>query len=309
VTHDLDAPPDARGSVAPATFPRTPPVRLPLVWFTMLLWLFQVDYTRAQTPPLEFGLAPYIGVRPLMALFDPMAAFLERHLKRPVLLVTAPSLREFDARALAGRYELAMLAPQAARLAQREAGYVPLLRVSDDLYGVFLVPEESPLHSLKGLGRAPIAFPDRFTATAHLGRETVAALGLAPERIVYPPGFQDSLLVSLRLGSHEVVLMNGSAFHQMKPEQKEGVRVLGETRRIAHVMFLAHPGLPPAQQALIRDAIEAFWASPEGQRFSVQSGLSGVRPLTESELRALDPLAREHKRLLDEARMAESDLR
>jgi phosphonate transport system substrate-binding protein len=280
-----------------------------LLWLAALLPFAQAGHARAQTQPLEFGLAPYISVRPLMALFQPVAAFLEKRLERPVLLVTAPSLREFDERALAGGYEVAMLAPQAARLAQREAGYVPLLRVSDDLYGVFLVPEDSPLRSLKNLGETPIAFPDRFTATAHLGRETVAALGLAPDRIVYPPGFQDSLLVSLRRGEHEVALMNGSAFHQMKPEQKEGVRVLGETRRITHVIFMAHPGVPAAQQALIRDALVEFWASSEGQRFSAQSALSGVRPPTESELRALDPLAREHKRLLDEARKAEAAAR
>jgi ABC-type phosphate/phosphonate transport system substrate-binding protein len=95
----------------------------------------------------------------------------------------------------------------------------------------------------------------------------------------------------------------------MKPEQKGGVRVLGEIRRIPHVMFVVHPSVPAAQRALMRDAIEAFWTSPEGQRFSAQSGLSGVRPPTESELRTLDALAREHRQLLDEARMPESDLR
>jgi phosphonate transport system substrate-binding protein len=302
VTHTLDASPDASDAIAPARCASRRPTRHRALWLVAVVCLFPGGYADAQAPALEFGLAPYISVRPLMSLFEPMAAYLEKRLERPVLPVTAPSLREFDARTLAGRYELAMLAPQTARLAQREAGYVPLLRVSDELYGVFLVREDSPLHSLKELGSAPIAFPDRFTATAHLGRETVAALGLAPERIVYPPGFQDSLLVSLRRGEFEVVLMNGSAFHQTKSEQKEDVRVLGETRRIPHVMFLVHPGVAPAQQALIREAIEAFWASPDGQRFSVQSGLSGVRPPTDGELRALDALAREHKRLLEEAR-------
>jgi len=304
----LDSRPDAYGIAAPAQRIRPRPAASgPLLWLAALLCLVPEGAARAQTPPLEFGLAPYISVRPMMALFEPMAAFLEKRLERPVLLVTAPSVREFDARVLAGRYELAMLAPQAARLAQREAGYVPLLRVSDDLYGVFLVPEESPLRSLRELGGAPIAFPDRFTETAHLGREVVAALGLAPESIVYAPGSQDSLPMSLRRGEHEVALMNGSAFHQMKPEQKEGLRVLGETQRIAHVMFLAHPSMPAVQQALIRDVIQEFWASPEGQRFSAQSGLSGVRPPTENELRTLDSLAREHKRLLDEARKDESE--
>jgi len=276
---------------------------------TVALLLALASPARAQELPLELGLAPYISVRPLMALFQPLASFLEERLGRPVLLVTAPSLREFDERVLAGGYEVAMLAPQTARLAQKEAGYVPLLRVSDDLYGVFLVTEASPMASMKDLGNATIAFPDAFTATAHLGREAVATLGLSPTQIVYPLGFQDSLPMSLRRGEYGVALMNGSAFYQLKPEQREGVRVLAETRHIPHVMFVAHPDMPAARQAAVRAAIEEFMASPAGHQFSGLSGLSGVRAPTESELRKLDSLAQDHKRLLDESRKARSGSR
>ena len=277
-------------------------------WQRMAVALFLVlsGHARAQEQPLELGLAPYISVRPLMTLFQPLATFLAERLERPVLLVTAPSLREFDERVLGGEYELAMLAPQSARLAQKEAGYVPLLRVSDDLYGVFLVTETSPLISMKEVGKAAIAFPDAFTATAHLGREAVAALGLSPTQIVYPSGFQDSLPMSLRRGEYGVALMNGSAFYQLKPEQREGVRVLAETRRIPHVMFLAHPDMPAARQAAVRAAIEEFMTSPAGRQFSSLSGLSGVRAPTEADLRKLDALAQEHKRLLDDSRKARS---
>lgn len=291
---------DSRFSSSPAQ------ARARWTGLALVLALGLAGQAPAQEPPLEFGLAPYISVRPLLALFQPMAIFLEGRLERPVLLVTAPSLREFDERVLAGSYELAMVAPQTARLAQKEAGYVPLLRVSDDLYGVFLVPESSPLTSMKELSKATIAFPDPFTETAHLGREVVATLGLNPAQIAYPPGFQDSLLISLRRGEYEVALMNASAFHQMKPEEKEGVRVLGETHRISHVMFVAHPEMPGARQAAIRAALEEFMTSPLGRQFSAQSGLSGVRPLNEGEMKKLDALAQEHKRLLDEARKSRS---
>ena len=259
--------------------------------------------------PLEFGLAPYISVRPLMALFQPLAGFLEARLGRRVLLVTAPSLREFDERVLAGGYEVAMLAPQTARLAQKEAGYVPLLRIADDLYGVFLVAEASPLASLKELTKATIAFPDPFTATAHLGRETVASLGIDPAQIVYPPGFQDSLPMSLRRGEYQVALMNASAFLQLKPEEREGVRVLAETRRIPHVMFLARADVPPERQAALRTAIEEFMTSPAGQQFTRLSGLTAVRPPGEGEMRKLDSLAQEHRRLLEDWRKTRSGSR
>jgi hypothetical protein len=43
-----------------------------------------------------------------------------------------------------------------------------------------------------------------------------------------------------------------------------------------------------------------------GRKFIAQTGLTGVRPPTEAELRSLDALAAQHKRLLEEARVVES---
>jgi phosphonate transport system substrate-binding protein len=272
----------------------------------LLLVMLQSAATRAaDEDPLEFALAPYISVRPLMAMFQPLASYLEERLKRPVLLVTAPSLREFDERVLARSYELAMTAPHTARLAQKEAGYVPLLRMSNDLYGVFLVPAGSSARSLKDMAGESIAFPDRFTATAQLGKEALHGFGADVAKIVYPPGFQDSLLTSLVRGEIPVLLMNSSAFYQMREEQKAGVRVVGETRHIPHVMFLARSDMSAQRQSEVRTAISEFMEqSVEGKKFIAQTGLTGVRPPTEAELRSLDSLAQEHKHLLEEARAA-----
>jgi len=272
----------------------------------LLMIMLQSAITRAaDEDPLEFALAPYISVRPLMAMFQPLASYLQERLKRPVLLVTAPSLREFDERVLARSYELAMTAPQTARLAQKEGAYVPLLRMSNDLYGLFLVPVGSSAHSLKDMIGESIAFPDRFTATAHLGKEALHGLGMDASKIVYPPGFQDSLLTSLVRGEMPILLMNSSAFYQMREEQKIGVRVLGETRHIPHVMFLARSDMSAQRQSDVRTAIGEFMEqTAEGKKFIAQTGLTGVRPPTDVELRSLDSLAQEHKHLLEEARAA-----
>ena len=272
----------------------------------LLMVMLQSPPTHAtDEDPLEFALAPYISVRPLMAMFQPLASYLQERLKRPVLLVTAPSMREFDERILARGYELAMAAPQTARLAQKEAGYVPLLRMSNDLYGVFLVPVGSSARSLKDMAGESIAFPDRFTATAHLGKEALHGVGLDTSKIVYPPGFQDSLLTSLVRGEMPILLMNNSAFFQMREEQKIGVRVLGETRHIPHVIFLARSDMSTQRQSDVRIAISEFMEqTTEGKKFIAQTGLMGVRPPTDAELRSLDSLAQEHKRLLEEVRAA-----
>jgi phosphonate transport system substrate-binding protein len=272
-------------------------------WLAAIVLLALVEACYGADESLEFGLAPYISARPLLSMFQPLAQHLERRLKRPVVLVTAPTLREFDERTLAHQYDVAVMAPQSARLAQKQAGYVPLLRVSNDLYGVFLVPTESPARSLKDLAGEPVAFPDRFTATAHLGKEALLAAGLDPTQAVYRPGFQDSILVLLARGEFRAALMNSSAFFQMRDDQKTNLRVLAETRRISHVIFVARPDMPPEGQAAIRSAIQDFMEhSEQGKAFIARTGLAGVRIPSEAELRTLDALARDHKRLLEDSR-------
>lgn len=256
---------------------------------------------RAADGPLELALAPYISTRALLTLFQPLASHLERHLSRPVLLVTAPSLREFDQRLLSGVYELAMASPQAARLAQLDAGYAPLLRVTNDMYGVVLVPRRSGASSLRELAGARIALPDRYTTASALGHELLRSEGLDGASIVHPPGFQDSILLSLVRGEFEAMVMNGSAFFQASPQMKDQVRVLAETRRISHVMFVARRDVTAPTRQEMREGIAEFWEAAEGERFRAQSGLEGVRPPTEAELKALDGVAATHRRLLQEA--------
>jgi ABC-type phosphate/phosphonate transport system substrate-binding protein len=202
---------------------------------------------------------------------------------------------------LKGTYELAMMSPQGARLAQKDAGYVPLLRVTDDLFGVVVVPKDSAFQRLSDLAGHQVALPDRFTTTAQLGRELLVSAGLDADNTLHPAGFQDSILLSMLRGEIEAMIMNGSAFHQMAPETRARVRVLAETRRVSHVMFLARGDMAPDMQRAIRAAIVDFFeATPEGKQFSRQTGLTGVRPPTDSELKALEPYAQEHRRLLGE---------
>ncbi len=256
---------------------------------------------RAAEGPLELALAPYISTRALLTLFQPLASHLERHLSRPVLLVTAPSLREFDQRLLSGAYDIAMASPQAARLAQLDAGYAPLLRVTNDMYGVVLVQRRSGVWAMRELAGTRIALPDRFTTAAALGQELLRSEGLDGASVLHPPGFQDSILLSLVRGEFEAMVMNGSAFYQASAQMKGQVRILGETRRISHVMFVARRDVPAATRQAVREGIAEFWgATPEGERFRTQSGLEGVRPPTEAELRALDGIAGAHRRLMQE---------
>jgi phosphonate transport system substrate-binding protein len=260
--------------------------------------------------PLEFGLAPYISTRTLLAMFQPMVGYIERRMERPIILVTAPGLDEFDNNLAGGAYDFAIVSPHTARLAQREQVYEPLLRFTADLSGVILVKTESPIQSVRELNGQVIAFPQRTSVTALLGRDLFDKVGLAMSKVQYPHKFQDSLLQGLIRGQYPAALVNTFVLSRATASDRAQVRQIGQTRKIAHLMLVARTNLPVAERETLQSIVMDFMMkTPEGAQFLRETGLGGVRPPTEAELRSLDVLAAEQKRIWEELRIGQRPLR
>lgn len=252
---------------------------------------------------LEFGLPPYISTRTLMALFKPLANFLEQRLKQPVMMVTAPNTTQFDDRLLQNQYDIAIVSPHMVRLTQRDQTYEPLLRFTADLYGILLVRADSPYHSLRDLAGQPIAFPPRSTTTYLLGRELLERHGLASARLIDSQGFQDTLILGLLRGDFPSALVNTFALSRASAADRGLVRQIAQTRRMPHMMFVARASMARADREIVLSAITDFMEkTPEGAQFLAETGLGGVRTPSEFELRHLDTLAAEHRKLWEEQR-------
>ena len=59
---------------------------------------------------------PYLGTRTPLANYQPIALALERELKQPIQLNTAPDYDTFIKRVVDGEYDVVVLAPHYARL-------------------------------------------------------------------------------------------------------------------------------------------------------------------------------------------------
>jgi phosphonate transport system substrate-binding protein len=241
--------------------------------------------------PLELGVFPYLSTRAILGVYQPLQQYLQRQLKRPVLVVTAPDMRTFVERTQAGAYPFVVTAPHFARLAQQDAGYRPLLRAKRDLVGIVLVAGDGPVRQLADLRGKTVAVPDSLAIITQLGLALLKDNGLMPGRDVTMEEMpsHNSAVIAVKQGAVAAAIVSATAFGQMPPEQKAGVRVLGQTAQVPHVMLLARRDVPAREVSRFVQLVQAFVeTTPEGGKFIDTLGYLGLRPPTEAELRSLD---------------------
>jgi len=260
--------------------------------------------TAMEAETLEIGIWPYISTQEVLVFYKPLQAYLEKRLQRPVLLVTAPDQKVFVERTQRGEYRFVITAPHYARLAQKEAGYVPMLRAKRDQSGVLLVEKNSPLRSVRELRGKTVTVPQRITIIAMLSLQALRANGLEPGRDVtvrYAASHNSAMLDVLR-GESAAVGASATVLDQMPAEIKGNFRPLAITGVVPPVMFLANPAVPTRETAeLTRIILDFAESTPEGRDFINRLGYIGFRPPTEKEMQSLDPYVAELKKLLSQA--------
>jgi ABC-type phosphate/phosphonate transport system substrate-binding protein len=70
----------------------------------------------------QVGVLPNLGLRVLLTNYRPLRDHLSATLGMPVEIATAPDFRTFQARTLAGEYDLVVTAANLGRIAQQDAG-------------------------------------------------------------------------------------------------------------------------------------------------------------------------------------------
>lgn len=251
---------------------------------------------------LEIGIFPYLNTRTLLTTYQPLQQYLQNRLQRPVLFITAPNMRTFVERTQRGEYRFVLTAPHFARLAQQEAGYVPMLRTKRDLQGALIVDKDSPLQHVSELRGKTIATPDSIAIISMLGAQLLRASGLQPGENVVLRAMpsHDTALLSLQKGNGVAAAMvSVIALQQMPQELKSSVRTLATSNEVPPIMYLAHPKALRREVAdMTRLLLEFAENTLEGRKFMIDTGHLGLRPPTAGEMKSLDPYVGDLKTLL-----------
>jgi len=276
-----------------------------LFWLAASLALLPMRLA-AEPQALEIAIFPYLSTRTLLTSYQPLQTYLEEKLQRPVLLVTAPDFRTFVERTQRGEYRYVITAPHFARLAQKEAGYRPMLMVKTNLVAIAVVEKNSPLRNVAELRGETVAVPDPLTIVSMLGAKLLRASGLVPGKDVTlrPALSHNSAVISVLRGDSAAAFTSATALEQMPDEIKNGVRVLAATEGFPNVIYLANPEVPAGEVAQMTATLLEFAENTaEGKKLYVNTlGHQGLVTPSLKELQRLDPFVGKLKALLVQPR-------
>jgi phosphonate transport system substrate-binding protein len=258
---------------------------LPLSFWAPSAWAQQ------QGKPLTIGLFPNLSPHALLGMYQPLRLFLEESLRRPVELKTAPDFPTFTQRLLEREYDLAVAAPHLARLAQVDAGYIPLFSYRTTLRGILLVPKESSYRRIEELRGKRVAFPDALALMTMMGEEMLKQAGLQPGREVTSieaRSHNNAVRMALA-GQVDAAMVGSQTFAGLPQEQRSQLRVLAGTDSLPSQYIIVNPGMGRPEMAQLVSALLRFSVSSSGGEFFRQSGLGGMFSASGGDLRALDP--------------------
>jgi phosphonate transport system substrate-binding protein len=248
----------------------------------------------AQDSVLELAVAPFLPARTLVQNYQPMRAYLEQHLKQPVVFVTAPDYKTFYERTRRREYPIIITIANAAYLASAEAGYAPMLRPVVNTCPVLVVSRNSGLKRVQDLRGKTVALPDPLAIISMQAVQMLRESGLDPGKDVNLRHLPNHSAAVNHVISDEAAaaIVSDRALLQMPAATQAIIRIIQEWEKgeAPGVVYLASPALPPQRVTQLTEAILKYTRdTPEGREFINKLGYGGLVPATKRDLEPLAP--------------------
>ena len=264
-----------------------------------VLWFFSAA-AHAAPPgkPLVMGLTPNLSPRSMLAAYQPLRQGLELRLARPVALYTAPDFRQFYLRSVAGEYDLVLMLAHFARLAQIEAGFIPIAKFIPMQEGVVLVAKNSYIKRESDLQGKRIVLVDNLALVTLQAEDWLRAHGLTPGSNAFT--HHNAAVDAVINGYADAAIVASAPFAAMSRDMREAVRVLATMGKIPSNVFMANPRLRQEDIRQLQAVLLDFARhSNAGRDFLARYRYQAIVPLAVNELKAMDPYAERAKRIMD----------
>ena len=259
-------------------------------WGLACVMLLGAATAGAQTgASFRLGVAPHTSARVILEMYQPLRQQLEKALGMPVEVVTAPDFSEFARRMLHQDYDIAITTGHQARLAQTDAGYLPLLTYAADFRAVALVAGNSKYKTARDLIGKPVLGLSATSLVTLWGEDWLRKNGdQEPVRYV---SASDSVARLVLAGEAAAAFTSLANYQSLSRELQSQLRFLVISPTLAGRVYMLN-----ARDAALREKIEAtLWAfadSDAGHTYFEKYKLEGYRKLKPKELEQMDPYAR-----------------
>ncbi len=260
-------------------------------WLLISLLAFFSLRVYAQEAPLVIGILPTLSARVLLNNYQPFRIYLEQTLKRPIEMVTATDFTTFHKSTMAGEYDIVVTAAHLGRLAQLEAGYLPLATYKSTNRAILMTSKTAPLKSIQDLRGRTVATLDRFAII--VGQTLV---WLQEQKLQERKDFRlletsshNSAAYSVLSGESVLAIISPAGWKQIPANIQDGLQIFATLPSIPGVMWLANPRLARETPHLKSVLLNFSPNLPEGKQFFDVTGYQDMREVTPEEMKSLDP--------------------
>ena len=229
-------------------------------------------------------------------MYQPLRQYLEKTLKVPVEIVTAPDFDNFARRGLAQEFDIAVTTGHQARLFQTDAEYIPLLTYKADFKAVTLVAAGGSIHKPSDLNGKHILGLSQASLVTLWGQHWLNENRIDSASIKYVSA-SDSVAQLVIAGDAAAGFTSLANYQKLSPNVRAQLRILAESKSMAGRVYVLNKR-DTALQKKIDAALWAFSATPEAKTYFEINKLGGYRKLRPNELKEMDPFANEVRKIL-----------
>lgn len=247
----------------------------------LLFFLGLISVSAPLAAPAEkeyrLGIFPYLAPRQTIEFFGPVATSMGHALNHPVKLSTQPSFTDFTRAVDAQVYDIALINPFDFPSVVEKRGYLPLAQLSVPLVSQFYVRDDSTYRSLQDLRGTTIAMPPAESANARMTLRALYDNKLVPGQDVELHYFNshDSCIQQVWSGSASACGTARPVIQVFEQRMQAKLRPIYDAPAIPHILFVAHPRVPPADRARLQQLIIGWSKTEEGQALLKNLGLPG----------------------------------
>lgn len=265
--------------------------------FVTTLLLTSVGYAAAplgQASPLQLGILPYLSAEHIFRLFTPLKNYLEQQLQRQIVMTIAPDFRTYIARASRGDYDIYLTAPHFALLAEQEAGYRRIARMTRPLDAAIFVRKADAAKSIEDLRGQRIASPNFLALTSILGEQLLRQHGLESGRdyTLQAALSHNNSLIRVAENDADAALTSLAVLEHMPPAVRDRLRVLIAAPQLPQLMIMGSSKLSEADFQALSRTLLAFTHKGPGKEFFELTGNEDIGPITQADMDVLKPYVR-----------------
>lgn len=267
----------------------------------ILIVLLLPTWAWSETKPLRIGLLPTLSPRVLLNNYAPLRQYLEEKLQQPVQMWTATDFRAFHEQTMAGQYDFVVTAAHFARLAQREAGWLPLATYKTANRAILLMSAKRPISSVEEIRGKVIASVDPLALVVTQSVQWLAEKGLRQDRdyrFVDAPSF-NTAAYAVQQQEAVLAIISPAAYKQLPESLKSDTRAFRTLPEVPALIWMAPPKGRVAFARLKSALLDFTPETPEGRQFFEATGYAGMRAVSGAQMRSLDGFADQVKKLLN----------